>query len=92
MKQLAPLAFALVACAPQAPLSGVPAGKCSTARLGDFVGKPVTLGLADQALKRAGATVVRVIGPGQAVTMEYREERLNLHLDANSRVDHFTCG
>ena len=29
---------------------------------------------------------VRVIGPGMAVTMDYREDRVNLEVDADNRV------
>ena len=92
MKLLALPALALVACAPQPPLSAAPSGKCSIVGLGKFIGKTSTVGLANEASKRAGASTARVIGPGQAVTMDYREDRLNIHIDANGRVDHFTCG
>ena len=92
MKRIALAAVLVTACAPVAPLPGVPSGKCSTAALSEFIGKPATVDLANQALKRAGASVARAIGPNEAVTMEYREGRLNIHLDANNLVDHFTCG
>ncbi|MBN8814790.1 MAG: hypothetical protein J0J06_05005 [Sphingomonas sp.] len=92
MKAFPLVALTLLACAPQPPLPG-PAGKaCSTARLGKLTGKVATVGLANEALKRSGATTSRAIGPGDAVTMDYRADRLNIHLDAKGNVDHFTCG
>ena len=35
---------------------------------------------------------VRVIKPGMAVTMDYREDRLNLDVDADNRVTVVRCG
>lgn len=86
------MALPLMACAPQTPPSvGLP-GKCSVAGLKRFIGKPSTVALANAALKRANATTARVIGPDQAVTMDYREDRLNMHIDGKNRVTRFTCG
>jgi hypothetical protein len=41
---------------------------------------------------RAGASTSRVLKPGQAATMEFNGERLNLDLDARSRVTSVRCG
>lgn len=35
---------------------------------------------------------VRVIRPGMAVTMDWREDRLNLEVDADNRVLTVRCG
>ena len=35
---------------------------------------------------------LRVIKPGMAVTMDYREDRLNLEVDADNRVISVRCG
>lgn len=35
---------------------------------------------------------VRVIKPGMAVTMDYREDRVNIDVDANNRVTNVRCG
>ncbi|MEI2808282.1 I78 family peptidase inhibitor [Albidovulum sp.] len=35
---------------------------------------------------------VRVIAPGQAVTMDYSASRLNLETDASGRIIRFHCG
>ncbi|MFY2762621.1 I78 family peptidase inhibitor [Arenimonas sp. MALMAid1274] len=39
-----------------------------------------------------GSDRVRVIQPGMAVTMDYREDRLNLDVDADNRVTAVRCG
>jgi hypothetical protein len=92
MKKALIAAFALTACAPVAPLPGVPTGECSTNGLGSLVGRPATLALVDRARRRAGASMARVLGPGQIVTMEYRNGRLNVNVDGKNRVKSFTCG
>ena len=92
MTRILLVAMPLMACTPQTPPSVEFPGKCSTARLKEFVGKPSTVGLADESLKRANAVTARVIGPGQAVTMDYRIDRLNIYLDGKGNVTRFTCG
>ncbi len=92
MKRLLLIALVLGGCAPVAPLPGLPSGKCSTATLANLVGRPATASLIARARHRVGATAVRTIRPGQAVTMDYREGRLNVNVDDRNRVQSFTCG
>ena len=84
--------FAVAACAPVAPLPGVPTGKCSASDLGNLVGAAATPSLVNRAKRRAGASVVRVLKPGQIVTMEYLNGRLNVNVDDRNRVKSFSCG
>ncbi|MGN6817705.1 MAG: I78 family peptidase inhibitor [Sphingomonas sp.] len=85
-------AFAVAACAPVAPLPGVPTGECSAKGLGDLVGRYATPSLVDRAKRQAGASVARVLRPGQVVTMEYLNGRLNVNVDEKNRVKSFGCG
>lgn len=48
--------------------------------------------LAEQARSRANAQRVRVVRPGQMVTMEYDPGRLTLEVDAAGRVSGVRCG
>ena len=91
-KALLAAALALTSCAPVAPLPGVPTGECSANGLGNLVGGPATPALVNRAKRRAGASVVRVLKPGQIVTMEYLNGRLNVNVDDRNRVKSFTCG
>ena len=84
--------FVVAACAPVAPLPGVPTGECSAEGLGDLVGHIATPSLVNRAKRRAGASVVRVLKPGQIVTMEYLNGRLNVNVDEKNRVKSFSCG
>ena len=67
-------------------------GACQAEGLGDLVGKPATAQLGAEAMRRSGATRLRWIQPGDAVTMDYSESRLNIHLDAGNRVERLACG
>ena len=84
--------FAVAACAPVAPLPGVPTGECSAKGLGDLLGHYATPSLVNRAKRRAGASVARILRPGQVVTMEYLNGRLNVNVDDRNRVKSFTCG
>ncbi|MEO5494362.1 MAG: I78 family peptidase inhibitor [Sphingomonas sp.] len=93
MRRIALLAVALGGCAAVAPLPGPPLrGKCSTARLEEFVGKTLTVDLIHEAMVRAGVKDSRGIRPGQAVTMDYRADRLNIYTDAKGSIERFSCG
>jgi hypothetical protein len=41
---------------------------------------------------RSGALMARVLRPGQAVTMEFNAQRLNLDLDSGNSVTRARCG
>jgi hypothetical protein len=84
--------FVVAACAPVAPLPGVPTGECSAKGLGDLVGRAASPSLVSHAKRRAGASVARVLRPGEVVTMEYLNGRLNVNVDEKNRVKSFTCG
>ena len=85
-------ALALAGCATAAPPAPTLAGQCHLDNLGDLVGRPATAELGADALRRSGALRLRWIRPGEMVTMDYSAQRLDVNLDAQGRVDHFTCG
>lgn len=69
-----------------------PSGPCNADDLTNLVGRDGTNALGAEALRRSGARALRWIRPGDAVTMDFREDRLNLHLDAAGRVERLACG
>ena len=99
MKRFA-LSFAglglLAACAEVPPGSTPPPddrpAACDASTLGWTTGKPADAALVERAKQESGAKMVRTLRPGQVVTMEYSEGRLNLYLDANDRVERAACG
>jgi len=68
------------------------AGRCDAGRVQQMVGRDATTALGTDARSRSGAASIRWIRPGDVVTMDYREDRLNIHLDARGRVARLVCG
>lgn len=73
----------LSACLPAPSLPPEPAD-CGAAALRSLVGQPVTA--------LAGRQNLRVIRPGQAVTMDYSASRLNAEVDGQDRITRLRCG
>ncbi|TGX56327.1 hypothetical protein E5A73_02655 [Sphingomonas gei] len=69
-----------------------PPGKCVADGLAGLTGKTRSEAVAKQALRLSGAKNIRWIAPGMAVTMDYREDRLNLDVDEKGRVTRAHCG
>ena len=69
-----------------------PQPECSAAGARFAVGQTLSPQLEAAARTRANATVSRVLRPGQAVTLEFNAARLNLEVDARSRVTSVRCG
>ena len=65
---------------------------CNAARAQPLVGREATSELGAEALRLSGAGALRWIPPGGVVTMDYREDRLNIELDSRNRVTRIRCG
>jgi hypothetical protein len=89
--RIALVALALAGCATTVAPPSL-SGQCSADDLGDLAGRPADAALGADAMRRSGAARLRWIRPGDAVTMDYSAQRLNVHLDGQGRVDHFACG
>ncbi|PVA06286.1 I78 family peptidase inhibitor [Thalassorhabdomicrobium marinisediminis] len=91
---MVPLIF-LTACAsldgpaqqPTGPAVPAPADDtCNAAQHAGLVGQDAT------ALERVLLMgPVRIIRPGDAVTMDFRPERINFHIDDSNRITSITC-
>ncbi|TPG21850.1 peptidase inhibitor I78 [Sphingomonas koreensis] len=92
MRALLPLALLGACAAAQTPVVGGAAQSCKADGLDDLVGKAATAELGAAALDRSGAKSLRWIQPGTMVTMDFRRDRLNLHLDAGNVVTRINCG
>lgn len=93
MRFLIPLAT-LGGCVAAVPVT-VPVaagGRCDAAPVQALVGQTLTEDMQRAALKSSGARSLRVIPPNAAVTMDYREDRLNIDVDAEGRVTGLKCG
>ncbi len=67
-------------------------GACNADPLSNLVGRQASAGLGAEAMRRSKATRLRWIQPGDVVTMDYSESRLNIHLDSRNRVERIVCG
>jgi hypothetical protein len=74
----------------QVPVRG--AGSCDAAKARSLVGKVRSQAVGAKALRLSGAARLRWIPKGSMVTMDYREDRLNLRLDARNRIVRIACG
>lgn len=89
---------ALLACSatsgePVIPERGVTPGyTCQTNGLDTFVGQQANSETGATALKQSGAKSLRWIPPNSAVTMDYRQDRLNIEYNENMEIKRVNCG
>lgn len=74
------------------PLPPQTSASCDAGAAQGFVGKQGDAQTVEQARIAAGAEVARVLKPGQVVTMEYRDGRLNVDVDASNTITGVRCG
>jgi uncharacterized protein involved in type VI secretion and phage assembly len=93
MKRLiAALVLSLSGCA-TTPTEAMPApAGCHAEAAAALVGRAATTEIGAEALRLAGARRLRWIRPGDALTMDFSPQRLNVHLDAHNRVERLACG
>jgi hypothetical protein len=100
---LAAAALGLAACTPasERPAAGADApaqppapadDSCGAGKVGGYLGQlPTTDAIAD-IQQTVGHTRIRTIRPGDAVTMDYREDRLNIEIGDDGRIRLLRCG
>ena len=64
---------------------------CRSDSLGWTIGKTADATLIKRAQLEATAKYVRTLRPGQVVTMEYSDQRLNLYVDDKNIVTRYSC-
>ena len=65
---------------------------CNAAKVQSMIGRTATAELGTEAVRLAGARSMRRIQPDSVYTMDYRPDRLNIHVDARGRVTKINCG
>lgn len=65
---------------------------CGAEKLTAFVGKKRTDAISAEVARISGAKNIRWIKPGMAVTMDYREDRLNVRVNEKGVILSFNCG
>lgn len=67
-------------------------GKCAAEALQSLVGQKVTADLGSDLLNKSGARTLRWGPPRSAMTMDYREDRLNVMYDDAMVIERINCG
>ena len=80
------------AAQPAQPNLPAVAATCDDSQAQWAIGKKVSTADVEQARKDSGAELARTLKPGQAVTMEFNANRLNLDLDDTGLVTAIRCG
>jgi len=92
MRLLALAALLTTGCATAPPAEAGGGGKCDAAKAQKLIGRTRSAKVGAEALRLSGATALRWIAPGTMVTMDYRENRLNLRVDPAGKVVKVNCG
>ncbi len=74
------------------PVQGGTGRLCNAGKAQPLVGRASSATLGSEALRLSGAGTLRWLRPGDIVTMDYREDRLNIELDAQGQVKVVRCG
>ena len=88
----------LAACSSVQPDPGAPgragaaAGACDAGAVAWAVGQPANQDVMGRVWRESGAGLIRPIAPGQAVTRDFRADRVNVHIDRDNRISAVSCG
>lgn len=88
----APPATVPADAAPAPATPGDTPAPCNAEAAQSFVGKEASQSTVAEAKAAAGANDMRVIEPGQPVTMDYRVDRLNVDVDEGNVIARIHCG
>ena len=80
------LALLLAACSSIQPDPGAPG------RAGAAAGACHAEAVMARVWRESGAGLIRPIAPGQAVTRDFRADRVNVHIDRDNRITSVSCG
>src|SRR5690348_15637692 len=91
---LAPPLLAACSTAPaETPVHGVtPGHKCQTEGTDHFIGQSGTEANGAAIKRTSHAAVLRWAPPGVMLTMDYREDRVTVHLGPDHRITEIKCG
>ena len=94
---LAPALLAGCSTAPAAPPAipvhgETPGHTCTASGTTQFIGQIRSDQLGDEITRTTNAAVLRWAPPGVMLTMDYRADRVTVHLDPSNRVTEIKCG
>ncbi|WAC62385.1 I78 family peptidase inhibitor [Pseudoxanthomonas sp. SL93] len=95
---LSGFALMLSACTASAPVTEAAppkvggSGTCAADKVQWAIGQEGVQATMGRVWRESGAGLIRPIGPNQAVTRDYRPDRVNVELDAKNVITRITCG
>ena len=94
---LAPALLAGCSTAPAAPAAvpvhgETPGHTCSTAATGQFIGRVSSEEVGAAIMRASHAAVLRWAPPGVMLTMDYRADRVTVHIDGSKKITEIKCG
>ena len=92
MRILVAAALLAAGCSTVAPTEAGARGKCDASKAQKLIGQSRSAKLGADALRLSGASALRWIAVGTMVTMDFRENRINLRLNSMNRVAKVDCG
>ncbi|MDV3513878.1 I78 family peptidase inhibitor [Stenotrophomonas sp. C1657] len=66
--------------------------ECRPEALDAFTGKTADEATIKKLVADSGARNARVVKPGMAVTMDFRQDRVTVQVDAQNRIERASCG
>lgn len=78
--------------APRAPQVTTGESACGAEQVQDRIGRSYAKALGESIQQQSGAATLRVIRPGHAYTLDYRADRINVHIDAGETINNIGCG
>jgi hypothetical protein len=92
---LSPLLLGACAIQPapaEPPVMGQSNSLCRSGDYSRFQGRVASAEVRGELQRASGAQVMRWVPPGMVVTMDYREDRMTVKLDAQNRIVSASCG
>lgn len=84
--------IALAVLAGCAPVEMRGDGTCHAVPAQRYVGQPGEAGAIQGAKRAAHAKIVRVVRPGEMMTMDFRADRMTVTVDKHGIIERITCG
>ncbi|WP_313052848.1 I78 family peptidase inhibitor [Stenotrophomonas cyclobalanopsidis] len=66
--------------------------ECRPEALEAFTGKTADEATIKKLVADSGARNARVVKPGMAVTMDFRQDRVTVHVDEQNKIERASCG
>lgn len=76
----------------QPAASSGPVSDCDAQPIQNMLGQAYSESVAETARQRSGSRAMRLLRPGEVMTMEYNPTRLNIILDGKGAIEALRCG